>query len=336
MAPQRDDSNIHAHRSLEEFSDILGEIGEHKLKEDEAKMKVLWKMAEKDEFGEIGERSDRLALVLLAALAISNKTVAGFAAMMRLLDEHKEIKMNHRGFLAKYVCCVCLYLWERRYAPKVGKGGKMLGGDAGLKLGDWQKHMHPMVGRPFYHNVKTKVTTWEMPQEVRFFVNDKLNNDMRRRYDEKQMEFFQKEFQAMDLDGSGAVDEAELGMILENLGENISSARLKGLIKELDKDGSGEIEYEEFLVMIDAVWRGKGSHGWSNVTDATLDEENTKKVAAMKDDVEGFTAEYEEKKLEEARARGIKYPHGKFCYCGCRKPAGTGFASVVQKSGGKK
>ncbi|GMH95313.1 hypothetical protein TrST_g7375 [Triparma strigata] len=299
--------------SLEEFSDILGEIGEHTLKEDEAKMKVLWKMAEKDEFGEIG-----------------------FAAMMRLLDEHKEIKMNHRGFLAKYVCCVCLYLWERRYAPKVGKGGKMLGGDAGLKLGDWQKHMHPMVGRPFYHNVKTKVTTWEMPQEVRFFVNDKLNNDMRRRYDEKQMEFFQKEFQAMDLDGSGAVDEAELGMILENLGENISSARLKGLIKELDKDGSGEIEYEEFLVMIDAVWRGKGSHGWSNVTDATLDEENTKKVAAMKDDVEGFTAEYEEKKLEEARAKGIKYPHGKFCYCGCRKPAGTGFASVVQKSGGKK
>ena len=151
--------------------------------------------------------------------------------MIILLSEWKEIKMNHRGILARYVFCLCLWAWERRYAPKVGSGKRLLGGDSGVRLGDWQKITHPLVGRPYYHNKKTKVTTWEMPQEIRFYLNEKLNNDLRRRYDEGQMAMFQAEFQAMDLDGSGAVDEAELGMILENLGETVSAARLKGLIK---------------------------------------------------------------------------------------------------------
>ena len=260
------------------------------------------------------------------------------AAEEEVKEEWKEIKMNHRGFLAKYVFCVCLFLYDRRYALKVGSAGKLIGsGDPGVKLGDWQKISYPLVGRPYYHNKKTKVTTWEMPQEIRFYLNEKLNNDLRRRYDKKQMAMFQAEFQAMDLDGSGAVDEAELGMILENLGETVSAARLKGLIKELDKDGSGEVEYEEFIVMLDAVWRGKGSHGWSNVTDATLDDENRGKLGAMKDNLDEFTEEYEKKQLEEARKKGKKYPHGKYCYCGCRKPEGTGLVGAMKvKAGAKK
>ena len=200
-----------------------------------------------------------------------------------------------------------------------------------MKMGDWVKIKHPLVGRPYYHNKKTKVTTWEMPNEIRFYLNDKLNANLRRRYDEDAMRSFQEEFKAMDLDGSGAIDEAELGMILENLGENISMGRLKGLIKEIDKDGSGEVEFEEFMVMIDSIWRGKGSAGWSRVTDSTLDEDNKKKVSQMKDNLESYTEEYEAKKLEEARAKGIAFPHGKYCYCGCRKPTGVGFYQTKVK-----
>ena len=64
--------------SAEEFMDILNEIGEHKLREDDSKFKPLWKSAKKDEFGEIG-----------------------FRDMVVLLNEWKEIKMNHRGFIAR-------------------------------------------------------------------------------------------------------------------------------------------------------------------------------------------------------------------------------------------
>jgi hypothetical protein len=138
----------------------------------------------------------------------------------------------------------------------------------------------------------------------------------------------------MDLDGSGAVDESELGLILENLGEQVSASRLKGLIKEIDKDGSGEVEFEEFMVMIDAVWRGRGSAGWSRVTDSTLDQDNKNKMAEMKENLTDFADEYEQKKLDEARMKGVLYPHGKYCYCGCRKP--QGFLQVLnmgKKSG---
>jgi hypothetical protein len=214
-------------------------------------------------------------------------------------------------------------MMERIRAPKVGQSANLLSGDEGLKLGEWVKCHHPLVNRPYYHNPKTHETTWEMPNEIRFFINDKLNNDLRRRYDEDQMNAFQTEFQNMDLDGSGAVDEAELGMILENLGENITASRLKGLIKEIDKDGSGEVEFEEFVVMLDAVWRGKGTFGWGKITDASADEDNKKKMIQMKDNLDEYQEQYEEAQLEEARKKGKKFPHGKYCYCGCRRPPGA-------------
>ena len=49
--------------SLDEFKDILGEIGEHKLRDDEKKLKGLWKAAEKDDFGEIGKRRRQSPMV---------------------------------------------------------------------------------------------------------------------------------------------------------------------------------------------------------------------------------------------------------------------------------
>ena len=282
--------------SVEEFREILPEIGELKLVEDEKKFKMVWKLTDKDEFGEIS-----------------------FEAMVKILDWWKEWKKAQSGFCAKYFCCLCIACWNRSYRRKIsassmiGLGGK---NSAGKKLGDWQKFVHPMVQRPYYHNVKTKITTWEMPSEIKFYLPDKLNNDLRRRYDKEQMETFQKEFQAMDLDGSGAVDESELGLILENLGENVSASRLKGLIREIDKDGSGEVEYDEFITMLDSVYRGKGTFGWSRVSDSV--EENKAKMEKMKDNLEAYQEEYEEKQLEEARQKGKKFPHGKFCYCGCR------------------
>ena len=35
-----------------------------------------------------------------------------------------------------------------------------------------------------------------------------------------------------------------------NLGQNISEAELEDLIKEVDEDGSGQIEFDEFLTLM--------------------------------------------------------------------------------------
>ena len=203
----------------EEWKGILAELGESKLCEDEKNFSWLWKSAEKDKFGEVD-----------------------FRECVHMLDEWRRFQLAKRSFCTRYVCCLFVSLRARMGAVKVGQSAGMLGADEGLKLGDWVKCHHPLVNRSYYHNPKTSETTWEMPNEIRYFVNDKLNTDLRRRHDKDKMDKYQKEFEAMDLDGSGAVDEVELGMILENLGEKITATRLKGLIKEIDKDGSGEIE----------------------------------------------------------------------------------------------
>ncbi|KAG2424197.1 hypothetical protein HXX76_014730 [Chlamydomonas incerta] len=51
----------------------------------------------------------------------------------------------------------------------------------------------------------------------------------------------------MDQDGSGAIDAEELGAAFKLLGIRMKRAELSALLAEVDHDGSGEVEYPEFL-----------------------------------------------------------------------------------------
>lgn len=54
-------------------------------------------------------------------------------------------------------------------------------------------------------------------------------------------------FHLMDADGSGAIDADELTNAFELLGMHMSKAEVKQVLDEVDRDGSGEVEYPEFL-----------------------------------------------------------------------------------------
>eukprot|EP00887_Chlorella_sp_A99_P006580 scaffold3.g6580.t1 len=54
-------------------------------------------------------------------------------------------------------------------------------------------------------------------------------------------------FKMMDADGSGAVDAEELESAFKLLGLQISKREVEALLAEVDRDGSGEVEYPEFL-----------------------------------------------------------------------------------------
>ncbi|KAJ9530851.1 hypothetical protein QJQ45_028828 [Haematococcus lacustris] len=54
-------------------------------------------------------------------------------------------------------------------------------------------------------------------------------------------------FELMDQDGSGAIDADELGAAFKLLGIHMKKAELGELLNEVDHDGSGEVEYLEFL-----------------------------------------------------------------------------------------
>lgn len=58
---------------------------------------------------------------------------------------------------------------------------------------------------------------------------------------------FREIFNLIDTDGSGCISPEELGALIEQVGLKISQEELDELVKEIDIDGSGEIDFQEFL-----------------------------------------------------------------------------------------
>ena len=56
-------------------------------------------------------------------------------------------------------------------------------------------------------------------------------------------------FSALDEDGSGSIDKAELTTACAGLGEKLSAEEVDLMLKQVDTDGSGEIDYDEFVSM---------------------------------------------------------------------------------------
>ena len=53
-----------------------------------------------------------------------------------------------------------------------------------------------------------------------------------------------------DSDGNGFINRQELGYVMENLGQKMERTEIESLIDEIDIDGDGQINYEEFYLMM--------------------------------------------------------------------------------------
>jgi Ca2+-binding EF-hand superfamily protein len=67
---------------------------------------------------------------------------------------------------------------------------------------------------------------------------------------ETEVEKLWKAFSVFDTDGSGAISVEELGKVMRSLGQNPNSTELRDLIKEVDIDRSGSIDFEEFKALM--------------------------------------------------------------------------------------
>ncbi|KFO53202.1 Troponin C, skeletal muscle, partial [Corvus brachyrhynchos] len=61
---------------------------------------------------------------------------------------------------------------------------------------------------------------------------------------------FKAAFDMFDADGGGDISTKELGTVMRMLGQNPTKEELDAIIEEVDEDGSGTIDFEEFLVMM--------------------------------------------------------------------------------------
>jgi hypothetical protein len=70
---------------------------------------------------------------------------------------------------------------------------------------------------------------------------------------EEQLKVYKEVFAQFDTDGSGAVDTDEMATMVESLGMLVTKTELAAMIKAADADGSGEIEFNEFVQVIETA-----------------------------------------------------------------------------------
>lgn len=60
--------------------------------------------------------------------------------------------------------------------------------------------------------------------------------------------------QVFDKDGNGKISQQELKLVMKNLGENLTDEEINEMIREADDNGDGEVDYEEFVKMMQTKW----------------------------------------------------------------------------------
>mmetsp|Transcript_42448 Transcript_42448/g.51462 ORF Transcript_42448/g.51462 Transcript_42448/m.51462 type:complete len:166 (+) Transcript_42448:617-1114(+) len=67
---------------------------------------------------------------------------------------------------------------------------------------------------------------------------------------ESQVAEFKECFSLFDKDGSGTVDTSELGIVLKSIGQQLTDEELLAMVREVDADGSGEVDFPEFCALM--------------------------------------------------------------------------------------
>ncbi|XP_020104890.1 calmodulin-like protein 8 [Ananas comosus] len=67
---------------------------------------------------------------------------------------------------------------------------------------------------------------------------------------QEQISEFQEAFLLFDKDGNGCITLEELATVIRSLGQNPTEEELHGMIREVDVNGNGSIEFGEFLYLM--------------------------------------------------------------------------------------
>ena len=100
-------------------------------------------------------------------------------------------------------------------------------------------------------------------------------------FSKTQEEQYRQAFDMFDRDHSGSIDANELFWVLQSLGLKMTFNEVQDMIEQHDKNGNGELEFEEFLVVM-AENAAQGGGGGNEFMEAfqLFDKDGSGKISA--------------------------------------------------------
>ncbi|XP_068637111.1 caltractin-like [Aristolochia californica] len=117
-------------------------------------------------------------------------------------------------------------------------------------------------------------------------------------------------FELFDTDGSGTIDAKELNVAMRALGFEMTEEQINQMIADVDKDGSGAIDFDEFVHMMTAKIGERDTKEELSKAFRLIDQDNNGKISAAdieqiaKELGESLTAPEIREMIEEADRNG--------------------------------
>lgn len=92
---------------------------------------------------------------------------------------------------------------------------------------------------------------------------------------EDEVEELRQAFDLFDTDGSGTIDPKELRAAMQSLGFEAKNQTIYQMIKDIDKDDSGEIDFDEFLQLMTSRLAGSDTREDINKIFQLFDDDKT-------------------------------------------------------------
>ena len=112
-------------------------------------------------------------------------------------------------------------------------------------------HDEYLKGEKGYRRKQNKPNPRDEEGEPESLSTDKLT--------EEQIMEFKEAFNFFDGDGDGTITTKEIGTVMRSLGQNPTEDELQEMINEIDVDGHGIIDFQEFLRMMVKMMSDKSS-----------------------------------------------------------------------------
>lgn len=210
-----------------------------------------------DGLRECGERCPgKMIKRLFKAYADDTNKLSSWTQYMEIMAHIKRIREDPPSILGSI-----MEFFARQRVQRILKPNRD-------KLGRWKMEYSELAARFYYLHSDSGEISWLMPDDVKFYIPLPLLNKLLKVFDINDIEEFKQYFSSLDIDCSGDLSDKEIKLLLDMMGIPVTPNSLAKLIKAIDINRNGTVEFDEFCWMMYELRRNERSRGAANPTAA--------------------------------------------------------------------